>query len=115
MPPSISSTAARGGQPREAATEATYWDIDDIQFHCRIGRTTAWRLVKLKDFPPPVVLGPKGLVWPRAEVLVFMESRRRPEHYQDQEKALARPSVEQDPQVFCVSRPLKARLIREPS
>ena len=61
--------------------EAAYWDIDDIQFHCRIGRTRAWRLVREPNFPTPVVLGPKIIVWPRGEVVSFIESKRRPDHY----------------------------------
>lgn len=77
-------TRGRGhGHPTSAVegASATYWDIDDIQFHCRVGRTTAWRLVKRADFPPPAVIGPRGLVWPRTEVLAFMEGRRSPAHY----------------------------------
>jgi predicted DNA-binding transcriptional regulator AlpA len=67
---------------REVSTaEATYWDIDDLQFHCRIGRTTAWRLVRTDGFPPPVVLGPKNLVWPRRAVLAYMESCTHEDHY----------------------------------
>ena len=76
------------GRRDEAATAAgentavaTFWDIDDIQFHCRVGRTTAWKLVKRPDFPDPVVVGPHGLVWPRAEVVAFMDTRRSPSHY----------------------------------
>jgi predicted DNA-binding transcriptional regulator AlpA len=61
--------------------EPVFWDIDDIQFHCRIGRTTAWRLVRDAQFPAPIVVGPKSFVWPRNEVMVFMEARRRPGHY----------------------------------
>lgn len=98
----------------EATGAATYWDIDDIQFHCRIGRTTAWGLVKLQDFPPPVVLGPKGLVWPRAEILTFMESRRRPEHYGDREGASAGRASSYGGEAMCISRPLKGRPARRP-
>jgi predicted DNA-binding transcriptional regulator AlpA len=63
-------------------SDAIYWDVDDIQHHCRISRTTAWRLIRTEpDFPPPVVLGPKSLVWPRREVVAFMEARRRAGYY----------------------------------
>ena len=58
--------------------EATYWDIEDIQFHCRLSRTTAWRLARHDaGFPIPVILGPRNFVWPRAEVVAFLEARRR--------------------------------------
>ncbi len=65
----------------KSSADSHYWDIDDIQFHCRIGRTTAWRLVRSNTFPAPVVLGPKSLVWPREEVVTFMEARRQSDHY----------------------------------
>ena len=66
----------------DVASEATYWDIDDVQFQCRLSRTTAWRLARTdKDFPEPVVLGQKIIVWPRVEVIAFMEARRTGEHY----------------------------------
>src|SRR6266545_5958009 len=76
--PAIGS-AARG--PRDSTSDAAYWDINDIQFHCRIGRSTAWRLVRDDGFPPPIVLGKRSVLWPRNEVLDFIESRRKPYHY----------------------------------
>lgn len=66
---------------RDWTGEAAYWDITDIQFHCRISRSTAWRLVRDDSFPHPVVLGTRSLLWPRCEVHEFMEARRDPEHY----------------------------------
>ncbi len=73
------------GRPDEAVSsrvaDSTYWTIRDIQFHCRIGRSTAWRLVRRHDFPPPVVFGARAVMWPRAEVIDFMELHRRPDHY----------------------------------
>src|SRR4051794_35091775 len=62
-------------------SEPVYWDIDDVQFHCRIGRSTAWRLVREEGFPAPIVLGRRTLVWPRVEVITFVEDRRDPSHY----------------------------------
>ena len=66
---------------RKSGVEPAYWDIDDVQFHCRIGRSTAWRLVREEGFPAPIVLGKRSLVWPRAEVIAFVEDKRDPSHY----------------------------------
>ncbi len=66
---------------RRSRGESTYWDIDDVQFHCRIGRSTAWRLVRRDGFPAPVVFSPRGVLWPREEVVAFMELHRNPSHY----------------------------------
>ena len=70
------ASAARGSR-----SETTYWNVDDIQFHCRIGRTRAWRLVREPDFPAPVVLGATTLIWPRIEVVRFLEARRQVDRY----------------------------------
>jgi predicted DNA-binding transcriptional regulator AlpA len=67
-----------------------YWDIDDVQFHCRIGRSTAWRLVRDAGFPSPVVLGRRTVLWPRDEVLAFVEDKRDPDHY-GSDQAESRP------------------------
>lgn len=88
--------------------EATYWDIEDIQFHCRLSRTTAWQLARRdKDFPQPVVLAPKTIVWPRVEVIAYMEARRKAEHY----KPAASPPnpVPDEGGAFFVSRPVRTR------
>ena len=69
------------GSARARERNPIYWDIDDVQFHCRIGRSTAWRLVREEGFPAPVVLGRRTLLWPRAEVIAFVEEKRDPEHY----------------------------------
>lgn len=61
--------------------EAHYWSIRDIAFHCRMGRSTAWRLVREGGFPAPVVYGQRCLLWPREEVIEYMEARRDPGHY----------------------------------
>jgi hypothetical protein len=53
-----------------------FWSIGDLQFHCRIGRTRAWELVREAGFPKPVAVG-RRLIWPRSEVLEFLEARRR--------------------------------------
>lgn len=60
---------------------AEYWNVRDIQFHCRIGRSTAWRLVREDGFPAPILYGKRCVLWPRAEVMAFLEERRDPEHY----------------------------------
>ena len=60
---------------------AAYWDIRDIQFHCRIGRSTAWRLVREECFPAPILCGKRTVLWPRGEVMAFLEGRRDPGHY----------------------------------
>jgi predicted DNA-binding transcriptional regulator AlpA len=75
------STLRAGDDEPVEHTMPAYWDIADIQFHCRIGRTTAWRLVRESAFPAPVVIGPKTLVWPRDEVVQFMDGRREADHY----------------------------------
>jgi len=66
---------------RRSRGDSTYWDIEDVQFHCRIGRSTAWRLVRRDGFPAPVVFSPRGVLWPREEVVAFMELHRNPGHY----------------------------------
>src|SRR3954452_1145376 len=65
-------------------TEPVYWDIDDVQFHCRIGRSTAWRLVRQAGFPAPIVLGRRLVVWPRAEVVAFIAEKRDPSQYSEE-------------------------------
>lgn len=68
----------------EATTDpshADYWNIRDIQFSCRVSRSTAWRMVREDDFPSPIVYGTRLVVWPRAEVIEFLERRRDPHHY----------------------------------
>ena len=57
-----------------------FWDIQDIQFHCRIGRTKAWELVREERFPPPVVIG-KRRIWPRLEILAFLGGLRQHDYY----------------------------------
>ena len=74
-------TVAEGRRSRLRDPDPTYWDIDDVQFHCRIGRSTAWRLVREEGFPAPVVLGRRTLVWPRKEVIAFVDEKRDPNHY----------------------------------
>lgn len=82
--------------------DPVFWDIKDVEFHCRIGRSTAWRLVREADFPAPVVLGRRTLVWPRAEVLTFIEDKRDPDHY-------ATPVVEERSSSFTL-RPSRRRV-----
>lgn len=83
MAPKPDSTSGDDlGDRRAASGEAVFWDIEDIQFHCRISRTTAWKIARRDDdFPSPVVLGPRAVVWRRVDVLAFMESKRNPDHY----------------------------------
>jgi predicted DNA-binding transcriptional regulator AlpA len=64
-----------------ADAEPEFWSIQDIQFNCRIGRTTAWQLVRHPKFPCPLAIGAKRLVWSRQEVLLFLDGLRRPDHY----------------------------------
>lgn len=63
-----------------APSGSTYWGIADLEYHCRVSRKTAWRLVRTAGFPAPVVLG-RRVLWPRDEVLTFIEERRDPYHY----------------------------------
>ena len=72
---------------------AVYWDIRDIQFHCRIGRSTAWRLVREDGFPAPVLCGKRIVLWPRNEVVVFLDGRRSPGHYRRDAAPAASPTV----------------------
>lgn len=67
-----------GDDDRDAAA---YWDIRDVQFHCRMGRSTAWRLVREDGFPAPVLCGKRIVLWPRDEVMLFLDGRRSPGHY----------------------------------
>lgn len=103
----------RGDLPSGAgsAAEPAYWDIRDIQFHCRVSRTTAWALASREPrFPAPVVLGPKNLVWPRVEVVAFMEARRDPRHYVRPSPAGARSAAE--PEVSFISGKRKRRRLK---
>lgn len=68
-------------EPSVPEADATFWNIRDIQFHCRIGRTKAWQIVREPEFPPPVEIGSKRLVWPRHEVIAFIERGRSPQRY----------------------------------
>ena len=63
-----------------APSGSTYWGIADLEYHCRVSRKTAWRLVRSPGFPAPVVLG-RRVVWPRGEVLAFIEDKRDPDRY----------------------------------
>jgi len=79
-----------------------YWDIRDIQFQCRVSRSTAWRMVRESEFPEPVVYGKKCVLWPREEVVRFLEGRRDPGHY-------APPTPTPSPTPSFSSRSLRAR------
>ena len=74
-------TFSEDDSSRQVGVEPIFWTIGDIQVRCRVGRTTAWKLVKRCDFPPPVVVGTRKLVWPATEVLSYIESLRREDHY----------------------------------
>lgn len=87
-------------------TAPEYWDINDIQFHCRIGRTTAWRLVRRPSFPVPILVSAKRLVWSREEVVDFLEGQREPERYRRQPTAA---SLAGDTQPSYAARPVRAR------
>jgi len=85
-------TSRQGGARGERHSETlwrlqkdktTYWDIRDIQHECRIGRTTAWRLVKEPGFPAPVVVGERSLSWPAYEVVQYLETMRQRDRYID--------------------------------
>lgn len=65
-------------RPEEAPA---FWSIRDIQFHCRIARATAWRLVRSDGFPAPIVIGSKTVRWQRDEVLAFVDAKRDEDHY----------------------------------
>ena len=58
---------------------AEYWDIRDIQFHCKVSRSTAWRMADEPDFPARITYG-RCVRWPRAEVVEFLERRRDAPH-----------------------------------
>ena len=76
MPQSAANSRAQASTRHpDNGREATYWDIGDVQYHCRVSRSTAWRLVKRDDFPEPVVFG-RRLIWPRVEIVEFMEEHR---------------------------------------
>lgn len=65
----------------EVDSATVFWSIRDIQRHCRIGRTTAWKLVKDPGFPAPVIVGKRKMTWPVGEVIQFLETLRQPDHY----------------------------------
>ena len=75
-----------------APTTAVYWNIRDIQFHLRISRSTAWRLVREERFPSPVLHGKRCVLWPSVEVVEFLEARREPDHYRRNGSAFAEGS-----------------------
>ena len=79
--PQVSAAESGTETPSAATRAATYWDVADIQFHCRLGRSAAWRLVKRTGFPAPVVLSKREVFWPRDEVIAFLECYRDPDHY----------------------------------
>lgn len=75
-PPAIARDTAARTVPTRHEPAPEYWDIRDIQFQLRIGRTFAWQLVKAEDFPPPVVLGSRRMCWLAADVRDYMATRR---------------------------------------
>jgi predicted DNA-binding transcriptional regulator AlpA len=76
----------------DTAALATYWDISDVQYHCRLGRSAAWRLVRRDGFPAPVVLSQREVLWPRDEVIAFLDKHRDPQHYNKDLPAPAAPA-----------------------
>ena len=79
----MEATAGRAGLNAASMAPATavYWNIRDIQFHCRISRSTAWGLVREEGFPAPVLHGKRCVLWPSCEVVEFLEVRRQPGRY----------------------------------
>lgn len=96
----------RHQQGERAPEAALYWDIRDIQFHCRMGRSTAWRLVREDGFPPPVLCGKRSVLWPQREVVGFLEERRDAGHYR---RARAVPTAQP---VQFAARPVRSRAAR---
>ena len=85
---------------------AEFWNIKDIQFHCRIGRSTAWRLVREEGFPAPILYGKRCVLWPRAEIMEFLEARRDPAHYEGQPRLVRSPA---QPAPVFATRPVRRR------
>lgn len=106
------STAAESDADALAPGAAVYWNIRDIQFHCRIGRSTAWRLVREDGFPAPVLYGKRCVLWPRVEVMEFLEARREFDHY-TREKRGVTGSPSPDPTF--VARPIRSRTRGRPA
>jgi predicted DNA-binding transcriptional regulator AlpA len=81
-PPAVSvDMAAASISTASARLSPEYWDIRDIQFHLRIGRTFAWQLVKADGFPPPLVLGRRRMCWLAADVRSYAATRRDAERH----------------------------------
>lgn len=97
---SISAKSELGDAP----TAAELWNIRDVQFHCRIGRSTAWRLVREDGFPAPILYGKRCVLWPRAEIMKFLEARRDPSHYETQVPRRRSPAQPSPP---FASRPVR--------
>ena len=49
----------------------------DIEARCRITRTTIYRLMRAKQFPEPIRLGPRAVRWHESEIEAWIESRPR--------------------------------------
>jgi predicted DNA-binding transcriptional regulator AlpA len=101
-PPDCSADFGRGGFFAERDARPVYWAIRDIQFHCRVSRSTAWRLVRSPGFPRAAVLSPKTVRWRRDEVEAFVDARRE----SAQNSAPEAPPVEA---TAYVARPVRAR------
>lgn len=73
-----SSTAADAcwGHAAETVVGPECWDIRDIQYQLRIGRTLAWQLVKGDGFPTPVILGKRRLCWIASEVRGYLRTKK---------------------------------------
>jgi predicted DNA-binding transcriptional regulator AlpA len=99
---SINAESGHGDAP----TAAEFWNIRDIQFHCRIGRSTAWRLVREDGFPAPILYGKRCVLWPRAEIMEFLEARRDPSHYEAQARLQRLPA---QPSSAFATRPVRRR------
>lgn len=71
------SPAAATHDPRPAAADPTdrllpWTKVRDLT---GISRTTAWRLQKAGDFPPPVVISPGRVGWRESELEAWKASR----------------------------------------
>lgn len=49
----------------------------DVEKLCKISRSAIYRLMRAKQFPEPIRIGPRAVRWPASEIEAWLASRPR--------------------------------------
>ena len=71
---------SKHGSPQHAPVQARAPPSRMLRFpeviaRTGLSRTTIWRRVRAKTFPPPIQLGPNSIGWPESTIIEWVESR----------------------------------------